>query len=544
MIGGYLAALQVAPEPDVWTDGSRVDDRLSTVSSSGAGFSTGHPSCFWAGCSWGQVDDGDQGNQGVACCRGYCSVPGPLQSVQRAELWGVILALQASRGVHLGVDNLNVVRHVGRLLDGDIGALPFLVVPDGDLLCLIHHMLLLRGPDTVRVTKVKGHASEDMVVGGRVRDVDRLGNNAADEAADFGRRRVPVRVVDARRNLVGVCSRWYPVVSHLHRFFVAIARAVVNHDDGSGTAPNPLVWSAGSLPKKRRVVDAVRNFAFLPGPVDIWSGDWAASAVSRITVDDVRVWPYSVSLLVKMSVFLSILHWPAGDADLGVGGVSFVELLILFELWAGERLCLERAVPKFRRVGRPISVSAVHFCPGIDIWRSCRFLGAIFRALCFLPGGLRRFIPGNLGANHGRLRHNGWEKCCHGLTSRPRETSSVRFLDELLFLFGYPVASGSSLLAGTLPLRYFSENFARKVPTWRLPGDGSVACFLASRGLVRGGSCALSAALGSAGFCLNSGSGGGLKESDYTEKHLHTLLDRVFLGSRIVPRFGRDFGIL
>ena len=363
-----------------------------------------------------------------------------MQSVQRAELWGVILALQASRGVHLGVDNLNVVRHVGRLLDGDLGALPFQVVPDGDLLCLIHHMLLLRGPDTVKVTKVKGHASEDMVVGGRVRDLDRLGNNAADEAADFGRRRVPVRVIDARRNLVGVCSRWYPVVSHLHRFFVAIARAVVNHDDGGGTAPNPLVWSAGSLPKRRRVVDAVRNFAFLPGPVGIWSGDWASSAVSCITVDDVSVWPYSVSLLVKMSAFLSILHWPAGDADLGVGGVSFVELLILFELWAGERLCLERAVPKSRRVGRPISVSAVPFCPGIDIWRSCRFLGAIFRALCLLPGGLRRFIPGGLGANHGRLRHIGWEKCCHGLTSRPRETSSVWFLDELLFLFGYPAS--------------------------------------------------------------------------------------------------------
>ena len=51
----------------------------------------------------------------TGCCRGFCSVPGPLQSVQRAELWGVILALQTTRAVHLGVDNLNVVRHVGRL---------------------------------------------------------------------------------------------------------------------------------------------------------------------------------------------------------------------------------------------------------------------------------------------------------------------------------------------------------------------------------------------------------------------------------------------
>ena len=36
------------------------------------------------------------------------------------------------------------------------------------------------------------------------REVDRLGNDAADEAADFGRRRVGNLVIDARRNLSGV----------------------------------------------------------------------------------------------------------------------------------------------------------------------------------------------------------------------------------------------------------------------------------------------------------------------------------------------------
>ena len=507
-----VAALQVAQEPDVWTDGSRTEDRLSTVSSSGAGFSTGLSSRFWAGCTWGHVDSDVQGNLAVASCRGYCSVPGPLQTVQRAELWGVILALQVSRGVHLGVDNLNVVRHVGRMLDNDLGSLPFQVLPDGDLLCLIHRMLMLRGLDTVKVTKVKGHASEDMVVDGRVRDLDRLGNMAAD-AADFGRRRVPVRVIDARRNLVGVCNRWYPVSCSWSAsfFFVAIARAVVNHDDGGGTAPHPLVWSAGSLPKRRRDVDAVRNFAFLPGPACFWSGEWVSFGVSGITVDDVGVWPYSVSLLVKVSAFLGTLHWPVAADDLGVGSVSFVELLILYELWAGEWLSLEKAVPKRRRAGRPISVSAVPFGPGIDIWRSCRFFVAIFRALSLLPGGLGRFLPGRIGANHGRLRHIGWEKCCHGLTSRPRETSSVWFLDELLILFGYPVASGADLLAGTLPLRYYSDSFARRIPTWSLPENGNVASFLASWGLVWGGHSALSSALGRAGVSLGSGSGGGAK---------------------------------
>ena len=108
-----------------------------------------------------------------------------MQSVQRAELWGVIFALQASCGVHLGVDNLNVVRHVGRLLDGGPGARPFEIVKDGDLLCIIDRMLQLRALDTVKISKVKGHADDGMVLDGRVRDLDRLGNNAADEAADF-----------------------------------------------------------------------------------------------------------------------------------------------------------------------------------------------------------------------------------------------------------------------------------------------------------------------------------------------------------------------
>ena len=89
---------------------------------------------------------------------------------------------------------------------------------------------------------------------------------------------------------------------------------------------------------------------------------------------------------------------------------------------------MEKAHPRYLRPGRPISVSAVPFGPGIDIWRSCRFIGALMRSLSLLPGGLRRFVPCSIGANHCRLRHIGWEKCGHGLTSRPRESASELFL--------------------------------------------------------------------------------------------------------------------
>ena len=200
------AASSLPDHPDVWTDGSLVLHHLTGVSSSGAGFFAHQAERFWRGCRWGHVDD-IRTDRDHVCCRGFCSVPGPLQSVQRAELWCIILALQTSRAVHLGVDNLGVVRHVGRLLDGCRSSKPFELVDDGDLLLLIDCMLQQRGLDTVCVSKVKGHADDGMVQHGQVRREDKLGNDAADEAADFGRRRVSPVVIDARRNFSGVCGR-------------------------------------------------------------------------------------------------------------------------------------------------------------------------------------------------------------------------------------------------------------------------------------------------------------------------------------------------
>ena len=74
-----------------------------------------------------------------------------------------------------------MVRHVGSLLSGCRRSKPFELVDDGDLLLLLEHLLNRRGLDTVRVSKVKGHADDAMVLHGQVRQDDRLGNDAADE---------------------------------------------------------------------------------------------------------------------------------------------------------------------------------------------------------------------------------------------------------------------------------------------------------------------------------------------------------------------------
>ena len=168
--------------PDVWTDGSLILDQVTGVSSSGSGFFAHQDPRFWRGCRWGHVDDVHTDLDRVF----FVGVS--LQFLDHFRLFrglrcGVFfLALQTSRAVHLGVDNLGVVRHVDRLLRGSRGPKPFELVNDGDLLLLLQRMLNHRGLDTVRITKVKGHADDAMVLHGRVRREDRLGNDAADEA--------------------------------------------------------------------------------------------------------------------------------------------------------------------------------------------------------------------------------------------------------------------------------------------------------------------------------------------------------------------------
>ena len=167
--------------PMFWTDGSLVLDKVSGASSSGSGFFAHVP---------GQAWDIVGGGTSMIIVQELLSVPGGPSS------WEV-LALQASDAVHLGVDDLNVVRQDGRLLDGVWSSCPVELLNDGDLVMLVDRILKQRSRDTVRVTDVKGQALVR-----QVRELDRLGNNAADEAADFGRR---ICWCSSQEALVGPC---------------------------------------------------------------------------------------------------------------------------------------------------------------------------------------------------------------------------------------------------------------------------------------------------------------------------------------------------
>ena len=66
------ASLRVADDPDVWTDGSLIDDKSSVVSSAGAGCFTFRDRRLWSHWNWGHLDGDFRDDSVASACRGFC----------------------------------------------------------------------------------------------------------------------------------------------------------------------------------------------------------------------------------------------------------------------------------------------------------------------------------------------------------------------------------------------------------------------------------------------------------------------------------------
>ena len=108
----------VLDQPNIWSDDSREPILHLDIEVVGARAFAHLPSYIFDSNQWRHARDLD-GRFGRSC-HIFVGVNGLLQRVQRAEHWGVMLALQAFSGIHLGIDNLNVLKSVAELIDRGI----------------------------------------------------------------------------------------------------------------------------------------------------------------------------------------------------------------------------------------------------------------------------------------------------------------------------------------------------------------------------------------------------------------------------------------
>ena len=179
--------------------------------------------------------------------------------------------------------------------------------------------------------------------------------------------------MDARRALLNAREFGYPTMLQLHRFMVAVSRVSVNHDGRGGSAPDPLVCDHRSRIKHRKVdIRVIVGLASMPGPPGILGrGCRFMVGVSPVLI--LLFGPVVSACRASLLPFLGSLHWPADSGDLGHFGISYLEVLILFEQWAGHRLLSEKVTRPHVRAHRPISISSVPVSEGIEIRQGCRF---------------------------------------------------------------------------------------------------------------------------------------------------------------------------
>lgn len=144
----------------------------------------------------------------------WCAFNSSWNSSTRCELAAAIIAMLAPEPVNIGIDNATVVgkgteiiEHErrrekedrrcrnGRIMFGGTKSRLHRPRPykdkwtqtkDGDRWEIFDEVVRGRGPETVKITKVKGHATKEIVEEGKVKVVEKEGNDKADEAAEEG----------------------------------------------------------------------------------------------------------------------------------------------------------------------------------------------------------------------------------------------------------------------------------------------------------------------------------------------------------------------
>eukprot|EP00973_Karenia_brevis_P031134 4295146-Karenia_brevis.AAC.1 len=196
----YPTNIDAHPEkPNVYTDGSLTLPKQVKFGLSAAGV-------WWPGRT--QISEMEKDfmhiKEEANGIKQWANLPGPSTSSTRPELLGFCLAMLADVPVHVGIDNSAVVENGNKLIQqlqhnhDYTPSTPYLLQTDGDLWDIAHNAIKTRGPDSVCITKVKGHAklSECHTT---IQKERKLHNDSADKIADEAHTKIRAPCVIGQR---------------------------------------------------------------------------------------------------------------------------------------------------------------------------------------------------------------------------------------------------------------------------------------------------------------------------------------------------------
>ena len=167
-----------------------------------------------------------QQDEGVAA---YANIGGFEGSSTRTEVAAGSIAIYAHGPIHIGTDSQAFAKKANKLtkdIDENKDDRNWALESDGDLWDLFHKALKAKNTKAIKITWIKGHATEKMVEQGVTTQANRKGNMKADEIADIGTKLFTKEVIEMAEKYH---ARYEKYVSFMQKVATHLVEAYMLH---------------------------------------------------------------------------------------------------------------------------------------------------------------------------------------------------------------------------------------------------------------------------------------------------------------------------
>ncbi len=189
----------------------------------------------------------------------FTPIGGYSGSSTRTELAAAIIAISSNGPIHIGTDSQafmdRAVRIINSIKNNTKHYTNWKTTSDGDLWQHFEEAVKAKGPHAIKITKVKGHATQEQVNNNIYRQCDKLGNDRADEAADIAVKLHGDDLVEVARQMA---FRIYEYTKFMKNVAMHIIEGYLIHR-------KLLEYEAGLIPKEPKHV------AYQGNPISISS---------------------------------------------------------------------------------------------------------------------------------------------------------------------------------------------------------------------------------------------------------------------------------